>query len=179
MDRRRVLVVGGGIAGLALAPILARTGVAVELIERAPAWQPAGTGTYLPGNAAGALRALGPEPQGSFRAIEIQRRRFCNNHGSVLCDVDVAELWAGVGPCLALYRADLHAVLREAAGEVPPRDLAEHGPRRCDGARGRPRAQTHRRDQTRYLPPAIRDNVLRLLGQRTFHANYRPLLAQP
>jgi FAD-dependent urate hydroxylase len=51
-------------------------------------------------------------------------------------------------------------------------------------ARRRPRtdwvrAQTHRRDHTRYLPPAIRDNVLRFLGRRIFHANYRPLLDQP
>jgi FAD-dependent urate hydroxylase len=51
-------------------------------------------------------------------------------------------------------------------------------------ARRRPRtewvrAQTHRRDHTRYLPPMIRDNVLRLLGRRIFHANYRPLLDQP
>jgi FAD-dependent urate hydroxylase len=41
------------------------------------------------------------------------------------------------------------------------------------------RAQTHRRDHTRYLSPTIRDNVLRLLGRRIFHANYRPLLDQP
>lgn len=51
-------------------------------------------------------------------------------------------------------------------------------------ARRRPRtdwvrAQTHRRDHTRYLPPTITDNVLRLLGRRSFHANYRPLLDQP
>ncbi len=51
-------------------------------------------------------------------------------------------------------------------------------------ARRRPRtewvrAQTHRRDHTRYLPPTIRDNVLRLLGRRIFHANYRPLPDQP
>jgi 2-polyprenyl-6-methoxyphenol hydroxylase-like FAD-dependent oxidoreductase len=51
-------------------------------------------------------------------------------------------------------------------------------------ARRRPRtewvrAQTHRRDHTRYLPPAIRDNVLRVLGRRIFHANYRPLLDEP
>ena len=52
MDRRRVLIVGGGIAGLALAPMLARIGVAVEVIERAPVWGPAGTGIYVPGNAA-------------------------------------------------------------------------------------------------------------------------------
>ena len=30
MDRRRVLIVGVGIAGLALAPMLARTGVEVD-----------------------------------------------------------------------------------------------------------------------------------------------------
>jgi FAD-dependent urate hydroxylase len=51
-------------------------------------------------------------------------------------------------------------------------------------ARRRPRtdwvrAQTHRRDHTRYLPPTLRDNVLRFLGRRIFHANYRPLLDQP
>jgi len=51
-------------------------------------------------------------------------------------------------------------------------------------ARRRPRtdwvrAQTHRRDHTRYLPPTISDNVLRFLGRRIFHANYRPLLDQP
>jgi len=41
------------------------------------------------------------------------------------------------------------------------------------------RAQTQRRDHTRYLPLTIRNNVLRLLGRRIFHANYRPLLDQP
>jgi 2-polyprenyl-6-methoxyphenol hydroxylase-like FAD-dependent oxidoreductase len=48
-----VLIVGGGIAGLALAPMLARTGVArFDVIEREPAWRHAGTGIHLPGNAA-------------------------------------------------------------------------------------------------------------------------------
>jgi FAD-dependent urate hydroxylase len=51
-------------------------------------------------------------------------------------------------------------------------------------ARRRPRtdwvrAQTHRRDRTRYLPPIVRDNILRAFGRRIFHANYRPLLAAP
>jgi FAD-dependent urate hydroxylase len=120
-DRRRVLIVGGGIAGLALAPMLARTGVAVEVIEREPAWRHAGTGIYLPGNAARALCALGLETRVASRAIEIRRQRFCDHRGRLLCEVDVAELWAGVGPCLAVPRADLHALLREAAGDVPIR----------------------------------------------------------
>jgi FAD-dependent urate hydroxylase len=120
-DRRRVLIVGGGIAGLALAPMLARTGVAVEVIEREPAWRLAGTGIYLPGNAARALRALGLEAQVASRAVEIARQRFFDHHGRLLFEVDVAELWAAVGPCLALRRAELRTILRDAAGDVPIR----------------------------------------------------------
>ena len=120
-DRRRVLIVGGGIAGLALAPMLTRIGVAVDVIEREPAWRPAGTGIYLPGNAARALRVLGLEAQVASRAVEIARQRFYDHRGRLLCEVDVAELWAAVGPCLAVHRAELHALLREAADDVPIR----------------------------------------------------------
>jgi FAD-dependent urate hydroxylase len=120
-DRRRVLIVGGGIAGLALAPMLTRIGVAVDVIEREPAWRPAGTGIYLPGNTARALRVLGLEAQVASRAVEIARQRFYDHHGRLLCEVDVAELWAAVGPCLAVHRAELHRLLREAAGDVPIR----------------------------------------------------------
>jgi FAD-dependent urate hydroxylase len=121
MDRRRVLIVGGGVAGLALAPMLARTGVAVELIEREPAWRHAGTGMYLPGNAARALRALGLEARVAARAVEIARQRFYDHHGRLLFEVDVGALWSGVGPCLALHRAELHELLLETAGDVPIR----------------------------------------------------------
>jgi hypothetical protein len=62
------------------------------------------------GNAARALRALEPEAQVASRAVEIARQRFHDHHGNRLGEVDVAELWAAVGPCLALHRADLHAL---------------------------------------------------------------------
>ena len=135
MDRRRVLIVGGGIAGLALAPMLARTGDEVEVVERERAWRPAGTGMYLPGNAARVLRAFGLEAQVASRAVEIARQRFYDHHGRLLCEVDVAELWAAVGPCLAVHRAELHALLRDAAGEVPIRiGLAVERVAQRDGA---------------------------------------------
>jgi 2-polyprenyl-6-methoxyphenol hydroxylase-like FAD-dependent oxidoreductase len=101
--------------------MLARTGDEVEVVERERAWRPAGTGIYLPGNAARALRAFGLEAQVASRAVAIAHQRFDDHHGRLLCEVDVAELWAAVGPCLAVHRAELHALLREAAGEVPIR----------------------------------------------------------
>jgi FAD-dependent urate hydroxylase len=38
------------------------------------------------------------------------------------------------------------------------------------------RAQTHRRDRTRNLPPVLRDLTLRAFGRRIFQSNHRPLL---
>ena len=124
----RILVVGGGIAGLATARALARAGFSVEVVEREDAWTGAGAGIYLPGNAARALRTLGLERAVLERAVVIARQRFCDHRGRLLVDVDLAEVWDGVGPCLALHRADLQAVLIDGAREVPIRmgfDLRE------------------------------------------------------
>ena len=38
------------------------------------------------------------------------------------------------------------------------------------------RTQTHRRDRTRNLPPALRDLTLRACGRRIFQSSHRPLL---
>lgn len=95
--------------------------VSPEVVEREPVWRSAGAGLYLPGNATRALRALGLETQVASRAVEIARQRFCDLHGRLLFEVDVAELCAAVGPCLAIHRADLHELLRDAAGDVPIR----------------------------------------------------------
>jgi 2-polyprenyl-6-methoxyphenol hydroxylase-like FAD-dependent oxidoreductase len=58
--------------------------------------------------------------QVASRAVEIPRQRFCDQRGRLLCEVDVAELWAAVGPCLALHRADVHALLDalDAAADI-------------------------------------------------------------
>ena len=52
----RILIVGAGIAGLALAHALRRRGSTPEVVERVSDWQPIGAGLYLPGNAVRALR---------------------------------------------------------------------------------------------------------------------------
>ena len=55
----RVLIVGGGIAGLALARALRRRDIPAEVVEQMPEWETSGTGLYLPGNSARALDELG------------------------------------------------------------------------------------------------------------------------
>jgi FAD-dependent urate hydroxylase len=116
----RILIVGAGIAGLGTARALARAGFAAEVVERQRTWQEAGAGIYLPGNAARALRALDLEHAVVDKAVVITSQRVCDHRGRLLVEVEVAGLWNGVGPCLALQRADLHAVLLEGA-EVPIR----------------------------------------------------------
>jgi 2-polyprenyl-6-methoxyphenol hydroxylase-like FAD-dependent oxidoreductase len=50
MKRCRILVVGGGLAGLALARALDEAGFAPQVIERAAGWQVSGAGMYLQAN---------------------------------------------------------------------------------------------------------------------------------
>ena len=125
MREKRILVVGAGVAGLAAARALARAGFSAEVVERRPAWDEEGTGIYLPGNACRALRALGLEQAVAERGVAIPGQRFSDDRGRLLLEIDLAELWDGVGPCLALPRADFHAVLREGARDAPVRLGAE------------------------------------------------------
>jgi 2-polyprenyl-6-methoxyphenol hydroxylase-like FAD-dependent oxidoreductase len=55
----RILIAGGGIAGLCLAAALDRQGFSAELVERSPSWPAAGAGIALHANAGRVLRTLG------------------------------------------------------------------------------------------------------------------------
>jgi 2-polyprenyl-6-methoxyphenol hydroxylase-like FAD-dependent oxidoreductase len=117
----RVLIVGAGVAGLALARAVRQRDITVEIVERATKWDPTGTGLYLPGNGVRALRELGVGPAVAARANPIGRQRFLDHRGRRLAEIDVARFWDGVGRCLAINRAALHEVLREANAETPIR----------------------------------------------------------
>ena len=109
----RILIVGAGLAGLALARALRQVGLAPQVIEREAGWGVAGTGMYLPANGVRALRALGLEDAVAARGTRIPRQRLLDHRGHLLADIDLQQLWGSVGPCLALPRTELHQILRE------------------------------------------------------------------
>jgi len=98
------------------------------------------------------------------------------SHGPVLLIGDAAHATSpnmAQGAAMALEDALVLAESLNAAGSIAEA-LAAHERRR------RPRTdwvlrQTHRRDRTRTLSPALRNLVLKRLGRRIFHSNYRPL----
>ena len=116
----RVLIVGAGIAGLALAQALRRRDIAAEVVERMPMWETSGAGLYLPGNSVRALDELGIWARLAAHANPIVRQRFLDHHGRLLADIDVRSYWDGVAACVAIRRATLHEALR-AGSEVPVR----------------------------------------------------------
>ncbi len=117
----RILIVGAGPAGLALALALGRQGQVPEIIDRAPDWPMGGAGLYLVGNGTRALRALGLA-EAVVRAGQIIRTQtFCDSRGAALAKVDVAAYWNACGPCLGLRRADLLRLMAEQLRGLPVR----------------------------------------------------------
>jgi 2-polyprenyl-6-methoxyphenol hydroxylase-like FAD-dependent oxidoreductase len=115
-DVERILIIGGGIAGLTVATALHRHGFAPELVERSVAWPAMGAGINLPANGVRVLRALGLGEAVERDAEEIRRWRFFDQQGKLLCETDLQELWREVGPCLGITRVKLQeAVLAGAA----------------------------------------------------------------
>ncbi len=117
----RVLIAGAGIAGLALARTLRQRDISFEVVERVTEWETTGAGLYLPGNAVRGLGDLGIGPAVAARANPIRRQRLRDHRGRRLAEIDVDRFWDGVGSCLAINRAALHEVLRDATAEVPMR----------------------------------------------------------
>ncbi len=116
-----VLIVGGGIAGLALAGALYRQGVPCELIERAPAWAPVGAGIVLGVNAMKMLRELGLADALENKARLLEVMSITDSDNRILARTNLADLQPRFGASLALHRSALHDVLLENARHVPIR----------------------------------------------------------
>ncbi|NUW46087.1 FAD-dependent monooxygenase [Nonomuraea rhodomycinica] len=116
------LVVGGGIGGLATAVGLRRNGWQVTLLERAPSFQPLGSGITLAPNAVRALDALGLGAELRARGTAQGAAGLRVPSGRWLMRAKVEELEHRMGvPAFALHRADLHDLLIGALDGVDVR----------------------------------------------------------
>jgi 2-polyprenyl-6-methoxyphenol hydroxylase-like FAD-dependent oxidoreductase len=110
----RVIVVGGGIAGLSAAIGLRRSGHEVIVLERASRIDPIGAGLTLFANAMTALDRLGMRDAVAARGAPAKRSAILTWKGRELARVP-RDLLEGT---IAIHRADLQLELAAAAGEV-------------------------------------------------------------
>ncbi|SRR5579875_39711 len=122
-DVERILIVGGGIAGLTVASALHQQGFRPELVERSPTWQAIaiGAGIGVQPNGMRIMHALGMGAAIEQRGWINRQWCFCDQQGGVLSETDLEALWGGVGRWVAIARVDLHEVLVAGAAAVPQR----------------------------------------------------------
>ena len=118
MRVERILIVGGGIAGLALAVALRQRGFAPEVVERGQKWPTAGAGILLHGNSLRALDSLGLGEAVTQAGAVVPSVRHLNPAGLPVAEVPMGDIWDGVGLTVAIHRRALHAILADAASDV-------------------------------------------------------------
>ena len=116
---RRVLILGGGIGGLAAGIALARRDVSVDLVEIRPEFTASGVGLGQPANGLRALRALGCLDRCLSAGYQFDRLVFRDPDGEPIVDHRFAMGDSdGLPPMNALPRTALHRVLLDAARET-------------------------------------------------------------
>ena len=114
----RVLVVGAGLAGLAVCHALSRRGISVDLVERDPVPRP-GTGILLAGNAMRALDEMGIGREVRRAGRVVSAFRFASAEGDALFEVAVPGAWPDF---VSIERKVLRALLVEAITPIVPRN---------------------------------------------------------
>lgn len=111
---RDVAIIGGGIAGLALALNLHARGLPCRIYEAAPEFKELGVGITLLPHAMRELAALGVD--GALKAVAIENResRFFNRFGQLIYSEPRGRFAGYRLPELGIHRAQLHRILHDA-----------------------------------------------------------------
>jgi FAD-dependent urate hydroxylase len=112
--KERILIVGGGIAGLTAAIALRRRGFAPELVERAASWRALGTGIVVQPNAMRLLRELDVVSDVEKTGATVRWFKYLNGPGEVLTEIDLTELWSNVGAGVTVERGELQKALLQS-----------------------------------------------------------------
>lgn len=179
--KERVLIVGGGIAGLAAAFWLERAGAEVTVVERAHAFTGPvpSTGHCAPVAAPGhfitlkshgvrVVREMGLLDACRARALDLRELRAHTPDGQLLRELDTGLLERAVSGMLLFRRSDLHAALYEAVrGRVDIRFGTEVRAIRALG------------EQVEVELPSGTERVDLLLGADGIHSRTRELVFGP
>jgi 2-polyprenyl-6-methoxyphenol hydroxylase-like FAD-dependent oxidoreductase len=116
---RKVLVVGGGIAGLTLAVALRRRDIDVDIVELQPEWNVLGVGISLTGPTLRALKSIGLIDQCVGVAFGFDRIVFADAAGRPFGSLNMPRLCGPDYPAtVAIARSALHDVLIRNAEEL-------------------------------------------------------------
>jgi 2-polyprenyl-6-methoxyphenol hydroxylase-like FAD-dependent oxidoreductase len=127
--KRRVLIAGGGIGGLALALSLEQLGVPCTVFEAAKDVKELGVGINILPHSARALMSLGLLGELDEIAIRTRELRYLNHLGQQVWAADCG-LWAGHDtPQLSIHRGRLHGILWRAAQARLPAGALRNGHR--------------------------------------------------
>lgn len=105
---KRLIIVGGGIGGMAAALALHRAGIDVTLFERAPTFTEVGAGMSLWPNATRVLQSLGVLEPVLARGEPVTRFNLHRPNGKLISAISMTGFPA---PALCIHRADLHRAL--------------------------------------------------------------------
>src|ERR1700680_294080 len=119
----KIVVIGGGIGGLAAALALLRRGLDVDVYEQSTAHKEVGAGISISSNGTRVLHALGLED--ALKSVQVNPLRKEIRHWSTGEAWNWYELGAtttqryGV-PHIFLHRGDLHSMLADAVRRLKP-----------------------------------------------------------
>ncbi|MFI5001438.1 MAG: flavin-dependent oxidoreductase [Reyranellales bacterium] len=128
-SRPDVLIVGGGVGGLALALSLHQAGISCRVFEAAPEVLPLGVGINLLPHAMRELSELGLAGMLAAHAIETRELCFYSRHGQFIFKEPRGRFAGYDWPQLSIHRADLHRVLLEATRQRLGADAVHLGHR--------------------------------------------------
>lgn len=129
----QVVIVGGGVAGLALARMLNGSEIPYRLLERREMTGEAGLAVNLPGNAIQALATLGLRDRIEAVGHPLGRREYRTAGDRLLFEIDEDAFWGHANRPRSVRRAELLGMLAEGVRQdchwhgVEPRSLAISG----------------------------------------------------
>src|SRR5690348_6614057 len=105
----RVLIVGGGIAGLTLAAFLERSAIDYEIVEKSPSWDIPGFSLGMWSNGRHILQKLGLADRYDREGVRIAKYRIYTGTGRLLREYNLKDFYVRYGTAYThIRRAHLH-----------------------------------------------------------------------